>query len=152
MFMPDVVLTLWYLIGLGAFIYCAYIDWQTRKIPNRVTYPCLAGSLVVTLLAGQWPTAIWGGLLAGGILLVPRLIAGPKKAGMGDVKLAALGGVLVGPQTAILALTLAFLVALVVVIPLLVGKRLSWQTAIPFGPYLAVGFGFFLMQSILGIG
>lgn len=149
MLIPVLVLKLWYLIVLGAFLYCAYIDWQTRKIPNRVTYPCLVGSLVVTLLAGQWPAALWGGLLAGGILLVPRLLAGPKKAGMGDVKLGALGGLLIGPQNTIAALTLSFLVALVVVVPLLLIKRVSWQTAIPFGPYLTIGFGLLIVQFIL---
>ena len=146
---PLFVLKLWYAICLLAFLRCAYIDWQTRKIPNRITYPTILISLIVTLLAGMWPTAIWGGLLAGGILLVPRLLAGPGKAGMGDVKLSALGGILLGPQTSIYALLLSMITALVVLLPLILLKRLRWKDAVPFGPYLTVGFGYYLLQFIL---
>jgi len=140
----------WYVACLGAFVGCAYIDWQTRRIPNRITYPFLVGSLLVTLLAGQWPSALWGGLLAGAILLVPRLIAGPGKAGLGDAKLSALGGVLVGPQGAIAALLIAFISALLLLLPLLFLKRLRWQQAVPFGPYLAFGFGLLLISLLMG--
>ncbi|MFN8487660.1 MAG: A24 family peptidase [Caldilineaceae bacterium] len=139
----------WYAAALLAFGYCAYVDWRTRRIPNRVTYPFLAGSLLLTWIAGQWPMALWGGLLAGGVLLVPRLIAGPTKAGMGDVKLSALGGLLVGPQGAIYALLVAFGAALLLLLPLLWTKRLRWQQAVPFGPYLALGFGLFLCLLIM---
>ncbi len=138
----------WCVACLGAFVYCAYVDSRTRKIPNRVTYPFLLATLMLTLAVGLWPAALYGGLLAGGVLLVPRLVGGRSAGGMGDVKLGALGGLLVGPQLSIPALLLAFVSASLLLLPLIIAKRVSWRQPVPFGPFLSLGFGFFLVLFI----
>lgn len=131
---------LWYMACIAAFLYCSYVDLRTRRIPNVITYPFILGTLCITFVLGQWPWALVGGLLASGFLLVPRLLGGPGKAGMGDVKLALLGGLLTGPQVAISALFIAFFSALLVLLPLVAFRRLSLHDAVPFGPFLSVGF------------
>ncbi|MFN8440459.1 MAG: A24 family peptidase [Caldilineaceae bacterium] len=139
----------WYGIAIVIFAYCAWVDARTRRIPNQATYPALLISLGVTFLAGQWPDALWGMLLAGLVFFVPRLIGGAKKAGMGDVKLAMIGGLLLGWSDSIYAVLLALFLALLIQLPRLIGKRLRWSDTIPFGPYLALAFSLFLLVKIL---
>ena len=141
--------SIWLLACIAAFIACATVDWRTRRIPNRITHPFLGLALGITFLQGQWPAALWGGLLVGGILLLLRLVAGRSRAGMGDAKLAALGGLLLGPQVGLQALLLATLAALVVLTPQLLLKKVSARQAVPFGPYLALGFCIYLVQMLL---
>lgn len=144
----DLIQTIWFLLCIAAFIYCAIVDWQTMRIPNTVTYPFIVGSLFVTLLLNLWPSALFGGLLAGGIFLLLRIVAGAKKAGMGDVKLALLGGLLVGPELAVQAIFIACVVALLIYLPQILLKRMARDSSVPFGPYLAFGFIVVLLPQL----
>lgn len=150
--MTFTIFTFWQIACMGAFLACAWIDHHTFRIPNRITYPFLLITVYVTFINHQWPTALWGGLMAGGVLLLPRLLAGPEKAGMGDVKLAMLGGLLIGPEQTIYALLLAFVGALLIKLPALIRGRLKVQQAIPFGPYLAFGFIAMLLLGFFSEG
>jgi prepilin peptidase CpaA len=74
----------------------AWTDLRSRRIYNWLTYPtCLLGLLLVGLLGG-WPAL--PGALVGGLtgLLVFGVMGGLGWMGMGDVKLMAAGGVLLG--------------------------------------------------------
>ena len=139
----------WSVICIGAFLYCSYTDLRTRLILNRVTYPFLLATLLLAVLVGQPVAALLGALVGGGVLLGPRLIGGRQRAGMGDVKLGALGGMLLGPEPAFYALTLAFTVAILVLTPLLLTRRLRLRQTIAFGPFLAVGFITLIGLSLL---
>lgn len=134
------VLFLWYFVCIGAFVYCSYTDLRTRRIPNRITYPLLLSTLLIMIVYGVFSQALLGGLIAGAILLVPRILGGRAKAGMGDVKLSALGGLLVGPGYALIALFVAFFSAFLSLVPFVLLKRLKWTQTIAFGPYLSFGF------------
>jgi leader peptidase (prepilin peptidase) / N-methyltransferase len=119
----------------------ALIDVEHRIIPNRLT---AAGSLLAlaagTVLdpAGE-PQRLIAGAAAGGLLLVAAL-AYPGGMGMGDVKLAGVMGLLLGRGVAA-ALLVAVLAG--VLLGMLViarkGAREGRKTAIPFGPFLALG-------------
>ena len=71
-------------------------DWRFRKLPNTLT---LGGAAVIAAASlffrGLPPLAngLLGGLIAGGLLLIPFLI---RAAGAGDVKYLFAGGLLVG--------------------------------------------------------
>jgi leader peptidase (prepilin peptidase)/N-methyltransferase len=123
----------------------ALIDLRHRIIPNRLMYPSLILFPVLILLAWLIDGAVdpsragIGLALYGGILFVVAVIS--RGMGMGDVKLAALIGVVLG------ALGLRFVgvaagAAIVLgglggLIALAMGR--GRKSAIPFGPYLAVG-------------
>jgi leader peptidase (prepilin peptidase)/N-methyltransferase len=119
----------------------ALIDLEHRIIPNRLT---MLGAIVAIVLgtaldpAGE-PERLIAGIAAGGFLLLAAL-AYPGGMGMGDVKLAGVMGLFLG-----LAVAPAILIALLagVLYGALViareGARAGRKTAVPFGPFLALG-------------
>jgi leader peptidase (prepilin peptidase) / N-methyltransferase len=123
----------------------ALIDLWHRIIPNRLMYPALllfAPVVVLAWLIGDAADPARAGiglLLYGGILFVVAVVS--RGMGMGDVKLAALIGLVLGSLglrfvgvaagAAILFGGLGGLVALAM------GR--GRKSAIPFGPYLAAG-------------
>ncbi len=79
------------------------------------------------------------GAAAGGFLLFFALVY-PRGMGMGDVKLAAVLGLFLGPSVAV-ALLLAVFAATVVGVAIIAraGVAEGRKTAVPFGPFLAFG-------------
>ncbi len=76
------------------------------------------------------------------VFFVLLRVAGRGAIGGGDVKLAALVGVLlgwVGWSAVLLGVVAAFLAAGVVAIVLLAARRATRSTRIPFGPFLVIG-------------
>jgi leader peptidase (prepilin peptidase) / N-methyltransferase len=117
------------------------IDLDHRIIPNRLT---LTGAIVApALLALTAPEAIPEHLIAGaaggGFFLLAAL-AYPRGMGMGDVKLAAVLGLFlgraVGPAVFV-ALVAGTLVGAAVIARK--GAQEGRKTAVPFGPFLALG-------------
>jgi len=116
----------------------AAIDLEYRVIPNPITgFGAIAAVLVGTILdpAGE-PTRLIAGVVAGGLLLIAAL-AYPKGMGMGDVKLAGVMGLCLG--TAVAPAMFVALLAGVLVGAVLLARGASRKTAIPFGPFLALG-------------
>jgi leader peptidase (prepilin peptidase)/N-methyltransferase len=134
----DVVLGL---ILVAVLVPVALIDLDTKTIPNRITLPAAIAALAagaVTRPAGL-PEQLIASVAAGGFLLLFAL-AYPRGMGMGDVKLAAVLGLFLGRYVgvAILAGTLIGAIAGVAVIAR-VGVGTGRKTAVPFGPFLALG-------------
>jgi leader peptidase (prepilin peptidase)/N-methyltransferase len=119
----------------------AVIDLEYRIIPNRLTALGAVLALVLgTALdpAGE-PTRLIAGAAAGGFLLIAAL-AYPGGMGMGDVKLAGVMGLFLGSAVApaiMIALLSGVLVGAVVIARK--GAAAGRKTAIPFGPFLALG-------------
>jgi leader peptidase (prepilin peptidase) / N-methyltransferase len=117
------------------------IDLDYRIIPNRLM---LAGAVVALALLGalqpgELPEHLIAAAAAGGFFLL-AVLAYPKGMGMGDVKLAAVLGLFLG--RAVAPAVFVALVAGTVVGALIIarkGAREGRKTAIPFGPYLALG-------------
>jgi leader peptidase (prepilin peptidase)/N-methyltransferase len=119
----------------------ALIDVEHRIIPNRLTGLGALLALVIGLALdpGGEPERLIAGAAAGGFLLIAAL-AYPGGMGMGDVKLAAVMGLFLGPAVA--AAVLVGLLAGVLVGAVIIarkGARDGRKTAIPFGPFLALG-------------
>ena len=143
---PDVFVAALMAPFLGLLLALALIDVEHRIIPNAILYPTLllfAVTLVVGAVLGRHVDLAGealGFLIFGGGLLVVALIS-PRGMGMGDVKLAALIGLVLGSQglryVAVAAGVAVLAGGLGAVAALLAGR--SRKSAIPFGPYLAAG-------------
>jgi leader peptidase (prepilin peptidase) / N-methyltransferase len=119
----------------------ALIDLEHHIIPNRITAlgAVLALLIGVTLDPAGEPERLIAGAGAGGFLLIAAL-AYPAGMGMGDVKLAAIMGLFLGPPVAaaiLIALLTGVLVGAVIIARK--GAREGRKTAVPFGPFLASG-------------
>ncbi|HTU85492.1 MAG TPA: prepilin peptidase [Solirubrobacteraceae bacterium] len=119
----------------------ALIDLEHRIIPNRITLPAAIAAVVIGALLDLRgvPEQLIAGAGAGGFLLFFAL-AYPRGMGMGDVKLAAVLGLFLGwsVAVAILASVLAGTVVGSLVMARL-GVERGRKTAVPFGPFLALG-------------
>ena len=131
----------------------AMIDLEYRIIPNRMTaFGAVAALVVGTALdpAGE-PGRLIAGLAAGGFLLLAAL-AYPAGMGMGDVKLAGVLGLALGAAVAP-ALLIALLAGVLFGAAVMAHKGVvaGRKTAVPFGPFLAMGavFAVFLGDPVL---
>jgi leader peptidase (prepilin peptidase)/N-methyltransferase len=131
----------------------ALIDLEHRIIPNRLVAPGAVAAIVLVGIGGpgRLPAHLIAGAAAGGFLLAAAL-AYPRGMGMGDVKLAAVLGLFLGKSVApamLAALVAASLAGAVVIAR--AGARAGRKTAVPFGPFLAVGalVGLFAGPSIV---
>jgi leader peptidase (prepilin peptidase)/N-methyltransferase len=139
----------WLAIGMSAFLgimpAISIIDLEHRIIPNKLLYPALIAFpvfLVVARAAGapvDLVRAAIGFGAYGGALFVVALVS--RGMGMGDVKLAALTGLVLGGsslgQVAVAAGSAIILGSLGAVVALARGA--GRKGAIPFGPFLAAG-------------
>jgi leader peptidase (prepilin peptidase)/N-methyltransferase len=131
---------------LGLLFALAVIDLGHRKIPNRLVYPAflLATAWIVAAdLAGSELSATSAGIgfLAYGVGLLVVALISPRGMGMGDVKLAALVGLVLGSfglaDVAVAAGLGILLGGVGAIVALLAGA--GRKTPMPFGPFLAAG-------------
>jgi leader peptidase (prepilin peptidase)/N-methyltransferase len=127
-------------------------DLEVKLIPNRIMYPAIGAMLVIGTLFGPAVPSVtliaWWHVPLGGLVgfLVMWLLAwvgvallGEGALGAGDVKLAAYMGVVTGFPLIIVALLMTFLLGGVGALGVLIARRGSLRTAIPYGPFLVLG-------------
>ena len=151
-----------HLIFVSVMVLISEVDLEIRIIPDVVILPAAAIGLPLMIMLGsapwwQWPVA---GLAAAGFLFliseVYYRIRHAEGMGFGDVKLALCMGVYLGPAV-VPALFLGFIGGAALGVILIGGRRGDGKTAIPFGPFLAVGailalfFGGALIDAYLGL-
>ena len=137
---PD---TLWQVcLGATVLALLAVVDLEQRRVPNVVVLPATALALLVALAEGQGLSAIAGAVAAGGGFLalaaMGRRLYGRAALGMGDVKLAALIGALVGLERVPWALLLGVLLAGAAAAVLLLSGRARRGDSLAYGSCLAL--------------
>ncbi|HEX8157589.1 MAG TPA: prepilin peptidase [Solirubrobacteraceae bacterium] len=135
---PQLVLGL---VLVALLVPLALIDLDTRLLPNALTLPAaiLAVVLGVGIDPGGQVERVVAGAAAGGFFLIAALLA-PRGMGIGDVKLAAVLGLFLGREVAV-AVLVALLAGVAVGVAIVArkGSAAGRKTAIPFGPFLALG-------------
>lgn len=129
----------WLLVSLSVIITLS--DLQVMKIPNKVLLFFAPIFLIMILwLPGAMSifSHLGGAITGGGILLLIAFIS-RGGMGMGDVKLFALYGWVVGFSNILLALFIACLLGTLVGMGLRLLGKVQKQQPIPFGPFLAAG-------------
>ncbi|MBI4924130.1 MAG: prepilin peptidase [Devosia nanyangense] len=139
-------------------LFCAgTIDGRTHRIPDWLTLILVTAGIVATALlvpADLLPNilaAILGFLSFYLIARLYRSLRGYDGLGLGDAKLLAAAGAWLGPLylapvvfvSAILAIGAALILRLL-------GREVSLQTTLPFGPFLSVSFFGFWCLKISG--
>lgn len=142
------IFILWLAILVGLIALAAY-DLKHMLLPNRIVFPLMGLAALQRLLVfinestppQEALVAVIGGILVGGgaFYLIYQVSRGSWIGG-GDVKLGFLIGLYLGPQAALIALLVAFYSAAIIVLPLMLLKRVTRKSRIPFGPFLIGGF------------
>ena len=129
------------------FIVLMVIDLEHKLIPNKIVYPAMVVTLIISIFLPQsgiilppWPETI-SGIISGGIgfglLLIPALIY-QGGMGWGDVKMAGLIGLVAGFPLVFVALLMGVILGGVVAGILLLLKIKTRKDPIPFGPFLSI--------------
>lgn len=124
------------------------IDIKLQLLPNRIVFPsaAIAGVLLLSaslfmLDGGTALRTVLGAVVMWALYVVLRLIS-PSSMGYGDVKLAFVLGLylgFVGWQAVIWGTVLAFLLGGLWGLVLIVSRRGTGKTQIPFGPFMLAG-------------
>jgi leader peptidase (prepilin peptidase) / N-methyltransferase len=139
------VLAAWMLVVLSAL---AGIDLRARVLPNRIIGPAMLAAIAwqLAFAPDRVLESLVAGIAVGAFLFVTCLIS-PGALGMGDIKLAALLGFVLGTQV-VSALLIGFIAVIPVALTLLVmGGRGARRAVIPFGPFLGLGAAVVLLAS-----
>jgi leader peptidase (prepilin peptidase)/N-methyltransferase len=144
-------------LAVAALYFCLFIvlmviDWEKGLILNKIVYPAIAVALLISIFvppsklaflnntslpqAGIAQAAIGGGIGLAIFLLI--VIVSRGGMGWGDVKLAALIGLVTGFPLVFIALLIGVILGGVVAVLLLLFKIKKRKEAIPFGPFLAI--------------
>lgn len=129
------------LVLIAVLVPVALIDLDTRLIPNRITLPAAIAAVVVggATRPSALPEQLIAGAAAAGFLLI-FLLAYPRGMGMGDVKLAGVLGLFLGRSVGVAILSGTLIGALAgAAVMTRVGVSAGRKTAVPFGPFLALG-------------
>ncbi|MDP5274303.1 prepilin peptidase [Chengkuizengella axinellae] len=130
---------------IGLLVVCLSViitvsDLKYMIIPNNVLLFFLPFFIITRFLFPSLP--IWhyvvGFFVGGGILLLLAIVS-RGGMGMGDVKLFAIYGFVLGYQQILFALFIASVIGSLVGISLILFKKVQRKQPIPFGPYLALG-------------
>uniref|UniRef100_UPI001585D740 prepilin peptidase n=1 Tax=Streptomyces sp. TRM64462 TaxID=2741726 RepID=UPI001585D740 len=144
---PRPELVVW-LVAAPVALLLAAVDRRVHRLPDPLTLP-LAGAVPVLLggaasvpgHAGDWGLALLGGLaLGGGYLLL--FLVNPAGMGFGDVKLAlSLGAALgwYGWEVLVAGAFAGFVLGAGYGFGLILLRRATRRSAIPFGPFMIAG-------------
>ena len=127
------------------FILIAIIDLQHQLILNKIVYPSLIAALIIAPffikngdgLLGHFTNSLIGGAVGFVVLLIPALVT-RGGMGFGDVKMAALIGLVTGFGEVLVAVLGGIILGGVVAVVLLVTRIKKRKEAIPFGPFLSL--------------
>jgi leader peptidase (prepilin peptidase) / N-methyltransferase len=144
---PGLVLAAACWLAVGA-VALAWIDGAAQRLPDVLTIPAWAGTVVLLLAAaaasGHWPAllrALLGGLALAAAYLALALIS-RGAVGLGDAKLAASLGTLTAwygwPQL-VAGVFAGFLLGASYGLGLLAWRRATRQRRIAFGPFMVAG-------------
>jgi leader peptidase (prepilin peptidase)/N-methyltransferase len=142
-----------YFFFVSTLMVIFFIDLDHQIIPNSITFPGMPIAVILGAtilpdpflrdnLLGFRDAAI--GFLAGGgffylTAVFGRAILKKEAMGMGDVKMMAMVGGLLGWKAVILTTFMGSLLGSIIGVSLIMAKGREWGARIPFGPYLALG-------------
>lgn len=171
------LLTTCFLLIISCFLIVLFVfDLKHYLVPDQIIYPAIIFTFLYRIIdflrlnnwkligscSGQSGIIVPGnyivaGIVAGGFFWLIILISRGKWMGIGDVKIGILMGLILGIPKIFVALFLAFLIGAIISIILLILKKKTLKSEIPFGPFLigatfiVLFWGEFLLNCYLGV-
>jgi leader peptidase (prepilin peptidase)/N-methyltransferase len=139
--LPLILFGAWFvtlIVGLAT-------DLDQRLLPDLLTLPVIPVALIYAmsglnpLVGSEIVPAVVAAVAIPAVLFIPSIPFGAGAFGLGDVKLLAGVGLMVGGGRALSGVFFALLVAGVVLVVLLAARRIGRRTYVPFGPFFIIG-------------
>jgi leader peptidase (prepilin peptidase) / N-methyltransferase len=131
---------------LAALVLLLAIDLDQRLLPDELTLPAIPIALIFAFVGanplvspGGMPISIVVAIAVPLVLFALSIPFGAGAFGLGDVKLLVSMGLLAGPWRLIGGVMYGVLSAGIVIVVLLVLRRITLKTYVPFGPFLVFG-------------
>ncbi|HEY6737129.1 MAG TPA: prepilin peptidase [Candidatus Saccharimonadia bacterium] len=141
----GVLLGIW-LVMLVLLVALAAFDARWMLLPDKLMAPLAVVAVGYMLTAagtsGSWRVitgSLGAAVVFGGAFLLLTVLTRGRGMGGGDIKLAFVMGLMLGLKATALAMLVAFNVAALVGIGLIVMKHRRRRDQIPFGPFLVLG-------------
>ena len=144
-FAGDVLATVVFAAWFVTLIVGLATDLDQRMLPDELTLPVIPLALVYAvsglnpLVGGSLLLAILAAVLIPAVLYLPSIPFGAGAFGLGDVKLLAGAGLMLGGDRALGGTLFGLILAGVVLLALLVTRRIGRKSFVPFGPFLIIG-------------
>ena len=120
-------------------------DLDQRLLPNELTLPVIPIALLYAvsgrnpLVGDELVLAIVAAIVIPAVLYLPSLPFGAGAFGIGDVKLLAGTGLMLGLMRSVSGVFAGLMVTGVVLVVLLAARRIGRRSYVPFGPFLILG-------------
>lgn len=144
----QTLFNLCFLFLVSCFLIVIFVyDLKHFIIPDKVIFPAIGIALIYNfyqLLTTHYPLStvlnnLYAAFGATIFFLMIVLISRGKWMGLGDVKLAFLIGLFLGFSNILIALFFAFLIGAIIGVGLILAKRKTLKSEVPFGPFLVTG-------------
>lgn len=131
-------------IHLFALIFTFFYDLLYYEISDVILIPAIVIALLQTVLPPNtiFPTLLQGLIGASIPLIIFMLqivLSKGKWLGLGDLRIGLYMGLLLGIEKTVLALIITYMLGALIAIILLVSKKATKKTPLPFGPFLVSG-------------
>lgn len=126
-------------IVIGIVTVSVFTDLATGYIFDSVTLPGLGLALIIGMIDGHLTQIAEGALLLSGSIVLLHALSRGRGIGLGDAKLAACVGALLGAKSGLRSLGFAFVLGGMYATIVLLCRRARSKQSVPFAPYLAAG-------------
>ena len=141
-------------VWFAALVLLFAVDLDQRLLPDLVTLPSIAVAAVLLatglnpLVRGEEVGAIAAAVVFPAALFALSIPFGSGALGLGDVKLMVAAGLVAGFSRTLTGLVAGALLAGVVLVALVVLRRITLRTYVPFGPFLIAGIAWGILASL----
>lgn len=140
-FYYGLTLDLLYALIYGSFfVIIFFVDLKHYLVLNKVIYPAIVIALIIAA-ATQYSdigVPLYGGLIGSGVLLIIAVVS-RGGMGIGDIKLGAFIGIIVGYPNAFVFLLVSIIIGGVFATGLVISKKKGRKESVPFAPFLVIG-------------
>ena len=115
-------------------------DLKHKLVPDQAVIPAIVVAFVWNMLGGMPLNSLLIGIaVGGGFFFLQYVISKGKWIGDGDIRIGLMMGAMLGWPGVLPAIFISYILGSVISVLLLLTKKASWKTAVPFGTFLTVG-------------
>ncbi len=148
---PEAIEMAFWLFMVTYLVLIFFHDFDYMLIPDAAIWPAivitilfqwwkyLQGPLGIATLKNPFMSSLLAAFAASCFFFFLIWVSRGKWIGGGDVKLGFLSGVIVGWPKILFVLFFAYMIGAIVSLVLIVAKKKTWKSQIPFGPFIVSG-------------